>query len=108
MNIAHVFDVVAEVASMTPLPIASALSDVEVVVCRYPWKAHGMTDDARGMYEGTFPSETDDELVIDPPVGVIFLVAENLQDKADARAVLLHEMAHALGLDETEVAGLGL
>lgn len=108
MNIRHVFDVISEVAMATPLPIAEALADVEVVVCRYPWKAHGMTDDARGMYEGTFPSEADDELVIEAPVGVIFLVAENLQDKADARTVLLHEMAHALGLDEPEVAGLGL
>jgi predicted Zn-dependent protease with MMP-like domain len=108
MNVSHVMEVVEEIAKATPLPIARALENVEVIVCRFPRKEAGMTDDARGMYEGTFPSESDDELEQEPPEGRILLVASNLRDKQDARDVLLHEMAHALGLDETEVAGLGL
>jgi predicted Zn-dependent protease with MMP-like domain len=108
MNVEHVMEVVGEVAQATPVPIRLALHDVDVIVCRAPWKEIGMTDDSRGMYEGTFPSESDDELEIERPEGTIYLVADNLVDKADARTVLLHEMAHALGLDETEVAGLGL
>jgi len=108
MNLAHVAEVVADVAQATPQPVALALARVEVVVLRSPWKEVGMTDDARGLYEGTFPSSSDDELAQDPPEGTIYLVADNLQNKVDAKDVLLHEMAHALGLDETEVAGLGL
>jgi len=108
MNVAHVIEVLREVAAATPEPVAAALSDVEVVVCKSPWKKIGMTDDARGMYFGTFETSSDDELEIEKPEGVIYLVADNLTDKDDARAVLLHEMAHALGLDEHEVAGLGL
>ncbi len=108
MNVAHVVQVVLEVADGTPEPIAEALLLVQVLVVSKAWKPSNIPDDARGMYEGTFPSGMDDELVMEPPEGRIFLVADNLQDKDDARTVLLHEMAHALGLDETEVAGLGL
>jgi hypothetical protein len=108
MNVAHVIEVCDEVARATPDPIARALVEVEVVVLKSPWKKIGMTDDARGMYEGTFDGSTDDEIEQEKPEGTIYLVADNLADKADARTVLLHEMAHALGLDEHEVAGLGL
>jgi predicted Zn-dependent protease with MMP-like domain len=108
MNVAHVAKVVMEVAASTPPPVARALALVEVVVLSAPWKEGGMADDVRGMYEGTFPSESDDELGGEPPEGRIFLVASNLADSGEARDVLLHEMAHALGLDETEVSGLGL
>lgn len=108
MNIEHVIQVVREVSDATPDAVRACMQKVDVVVLLTPWKEIGMPDDVRGMYEGTFPSEVDDELEIEPPEGTIYLVCDNLQDKADARAVLLHEMAHALGLDETEVAGLGL
>lgn len=108
MNVAHVCEVVSEVAAATPVPVRMAIANVDVIVLAKPWKEIGMLDDSRGMYEGTFSSGADDELVQEPPLGTIYLVASNLTDKDDARAVLLHEMAHALGLDETEVAGLGL
>lgn len=108
MNIEHVFEVVQEIAKATPQPIRWAMEKIEVTILLSPWKDIGMTDDARGMYEGTFPSGSDDEIEQERPEGTIYLVAANLTDKADARTVLLHEMAHALGLDETEVAGLGL
>ena len=99
---------VNEVARATPVPVALALKDVEVIICVTPWKEAGMPDDVRGMYVGDFSSGIDDEIVEDPPVGTIYLVASNLTDKDEARNVLLHEIGHALGLDETEVAGLGL
>lgn len=106
MNLAHVLEVVGEISRATPEPVRNALAGVEMVVCRKPFG--GMPADVRGMYQGDFTNDTDDELVCDPPVGCIFLVADNLVDKDDARAVLLHEIGHALGLDEHEVAGLGL
>lgn len=51
--------------------------------------------------------EGEEELVT-LPAGVIVLVAENLTDVIEAEMTLMHETAHALGLDETETEALGL
>lgn len=107
MNLRHLYEVVAEIGANTPEPIRAALASVDVVICLKPFGS--MPSDIRGMYDGDFSSSTDDEGENhEPPVGTIYLVAANLADKADARTVFLHEIGHALGLDEHEVAGLGL
>lgn len=72
----------------------------------------------RGVFLGRQAATVDgaeiDEALIDdaaalvPPRGFVFLVAENLADADDVRATLLHEIGHALGLDESQVAELGL
>jgi hypothetical protein len=40
--------------------------------------------------------------------GTIYLLARNLETPDDAKIALAHETGHALGLDEAEVAELGL
>jgi predicted Zn-dependent protease with MMP-like domain len=112
MNIEHVQEVVLEIAEGTPEQVAEVLYDVQVLVTRNTeWWAGELTDiasDAKGVYLGTFPAETDDEVVIERPRGMILLVADNIANKDECRQVFLHEIGHALGLDEHEVAALGL
>ena len=43
-----------------------------------------------------------------PAEGVIFLLVRNLESTDDAQIALAHEAGHALGMDEAEVAELGL
>lgn len=101
-------EVVEEVAAESAA-LAAALHDVQVTVCPDTAWSHGLiADDARGVYVGEFPVQTDDETEMAPPVGTIYLIAGNIADKAEARQTLWHEIGHALGLDETEVAELGL
>jgi hypothetical protein len=77
-----------------------------------------ITDDPTVEWKGCFtgwPGLADDDPEVedegdDPclPEGRILLAAANLADAAEVRAILLHEIAHALGFDETETALLGL
>ena len=60
------------------------------------------------MFVGEFPDSVDEDQPSDPPHGVIFLVATNITNKNEAMQVLMHEVGHALGLDEQEVAALDL
>jgi len=63
-----------------------------------------------GMYLGTTIEgfDQDDSADADKPVGSVYLNAGQLPDEASVITVLLHEIGHALGLDEEEVADLGL
>ena len=70
-----------------------------------PWLlALGVEPDWFGAYieEGIHDDEED------PPAGAIFLFLDRLSNPETLRRVLLHEIAHACGLDEDEVAGVGL
>jgi predicted Zn-dependent protease with MMP-like domain len=64
----------------------------------------------RAVYLGTpVDLAADDEAEdTDRPTGVIVLNAALLRDEQDVLDTLLHEIGHALGYDEDEVAALGL
>jgi predicted Zn-dependent protease with MMP-like domain len=68
-----------------------------------------------GVYCGTQLAETledlqadDPSLPIPPPEGRIYLNASTISDQDEALITLHHEIGHALGLSEEEVADLGL
>lgn len=69
--------------------------------------------DTKGCFIGE-PLETEDAEGDDPPEvkydaeGTIVFCASNIADKDEAVLVFLHEVGHALGLDEDEVKELGL
>lgn len=78
--------------------------------------ARSLPDDTRGVFVG-FPltKESDEEggeesatEEFSEPDGFILLVASNIGDAETAKVVLLHEISHALGMDEPTVDGLGL
>lgn len=61
--------------------------------------------DFRGMFLGQAIDDEDEE---DEAAGVIVLNAAKLLTAEDVSATLLHEVGHALGFNEYEVAALGL
>jgi predicted Zn-dependent protease with MMP-like domain len=69
--------------------------------------------DCKGVFVGT-PTEVEDsdeseeEEVVYYPDGFIILIASNIESPDEAKAVLMHEIGHALGMDEAEVQQLGL
>lgn len=70
---------------------------------------HGVPADARGMFYGYQQQggpEAPDDIV--PARGTIQLYACNLGGGEQVQQTLLHEIGHALGLDEWSVAELGL
>lgn len=68
--------------------------------------------DAKGIFFGDSAEtvETDDETTetIECAAGAIVMIACNLADVDEVDLVLLHEIGHALGLDEAAVDALGL
>lgn len=71
-------------------------------------------DDAdAGDWYDIDPEDPDELVLVDhvgmrPAEGTIVLVSSNLADAEDLEIALYHEMGHALGMDEQEVAELGL
>jgi predicted Zn-dependent protease with MMP-like domain len=62
--------------------------------------------DVEGVYEGIAshplnPSDPDGDW--NPPIGTVWLNGRALTDADTARAVIVHEIGHALGMDEEEV-----
>lgn len=47
-----------------------------------------------------------DDLIDEKPQRAIYLFADNITDTAHVRRVLLHELGHACGMDEEEVAAM--
>ena len=43
-----------------------------------------------------------------PPEGIILMVAANIANEDEAASILMHEVGHALGLDEDAVDAIGL
>jgi predicted Zn-dependent protease with MMP-like domain len=77
-----------------------------------------LVDDCKGIFIG-FPMQRAEDATGDAPgedgpadydaaAGLIVMVADNLADEDEARTTLMHEVAHALGIDENGVDGLGL
>lgn len=56
----------------------------------------------------TEESEDGPDEIVALPEGSIILVAENFRDQEEVQLVVLHEVGHALGYDEDEIARLGL
>ncbi len=92
-----------------PEEIPAALSQVQIQVLATPRESDPA--DARGCFEGTQATpdldmeEDGDE---EPAVGTIYLFASNLPTTDLVHLTFAHEVGHALGLDEDEVAELGL
>ena len=72
-------------------------------------------DDTKGVFLGSpaeeeESEETEEDVIEVDPEGFIVLIADNLSTPEEAAVVLMHEYAHAMGMDEEEVkqAGLGV
>jgi predicted Zn-dependent protease with MMP-like domain len=69
--------------------------------------------DCKGVFVGA-PTEVEDsddseeEEIVYYPTGFIVLIAANIESADEAKAVLMHEVGHALGMNEEEVQQLGL
>jgi hypothetical protein len=108
-----VTEVVGELLGAMPEDVAAAMSGTEtrVVAAGGELAALGAAADVRGMFAGAQAVLPDEDDPADPgvkPTGYIFLVAANLRHPDDVRRTWLHEVGHALGLDEAEVSELGL
>lgn len=94
-----------------PRPITDALDDIEIAIIDTVADAPDLElePDARGCFFGyETQGEDDADEEGKPPVGVIVLVASALVDDEDVQKTLFHEIGHAVGLSEEEVADLGL
>lgn len=115
--------------STMPEQVTEMLADVELVIANTPEEAtaalagefedgfefEAFPADMRGVFIGE-PAEVEEEADTDSgdmetvlsPDGFIVLCAENLEDADQVAIVLMHEIGHALGMDEQEVNDLGL
>lgn len=130
MDVDALVKIVALAANDMDPKIREQLEDVEILICRDP--AHATEEiehayepaegeaahepipaDCKGVFMGEpmeieASDETEEDETIYYPDGHIFLVASNIKDQDEAALVLMHEIGHALGLDEDEVKALGL
>lgn len=129
MQLERATAIVAKFAEGLPKEIVAQLGDVEIIVCQDPATAYAelseliTTEDGepldqieatqKGVFVGE-PMEIEDndgegEHVIETlPNGVIAVIASNIENDEEVVTVFLHEIGHALGLDEEGVAELGL
>lgn len=123
----------AEFMAGLPDKIADTLEDVDVILCQTPEDGTAelvesldptqatpeqkalctLPADCKGVFIGDPMERSDDgedseEETIYDPSGVIAIVASNVASKEDFVLCMLHEMGHALGLDEEGVKALGL
>lgn len=112
-----------------PAPVMDALADVDMVFCdtvadaclemrkelKKEFDANDLPPDCKGVFignpieveDGDDTDTEEDEMVL-VAEGFIVLIAANIKDSAEAALVLLHEIGHALDMDEDEVKQLGL
>ena len=93
--------------------VAASRADVGVLraaVAESGQKAVRIPRDFRGLFMGTpvDPAADLDDEETAGPVGVVVLNAAMLESPDDVQDTLIHEFGHALGLDEDEIAALGL
>jgi len=106
---AHLPAALVEACGDIPIHVAANRQDLAVLrraVAESRCDAIAIPQDFRGVYLGAPIGDDDDEEEL--PDGVIVLNAAKLRDVQDVLDTLLHEYGHALGLDEDEVAALGL
>jgi predicted Zn-dependent protease with MMP-like domain len=130
MNAEQLSVFVGQFAAGLPREIGKQLEDVELIVCETPEIAtqelnelldteddapavEAIPVDCKGIFVGEpLEREDDDEEseheTVSLPNGVIAIIACNIKDGDEAVLVCLHEIGHALGMDEEEVKALGL
>ena len=124
MTVAEVQACADQMLGALPAEIVSACGDITIHVARdrgdlaelkEAVKESGQERVAiprnfRAVYLGTPLAEAadDEDDEVDGPTGTIVLNAAMLRDPEDVLYTLLHEMGHALGYDEDEIAALGL
>lgn len=116
-----------------PAQVQGALEDVEVIIADSPaiarvalnealkeknfdtdeFDKEPIPDDCKGLFVGVpteveESDESEEEEVVFYPEGFIVLCLSNLESVDEASVVLMHEIGHALGMDEDEVKNLGL
>ncbi len=126
----EVIAVVAKYNEDVPREIWRNLEDVDIIVCVDVGQAKQFlldecggeaipegegpqfTDDVKGLFYGeqmeTEEGDSEEEETVTLPDGYIFLISANLDSTEEAAKVLLHEVGHALGMDESDVNALGL
>jgi len=88
--------------------VAAMLAEVELAVVDDPDEIpDGAPDDVRGCFVGTQQSDGGEGFPTTAK-GTVYLVASRIHDGDEVEATLLHELGHALGMDEDEVKELGL
>lgn len=129
MNAEQLSVFIGQFAAGLPREIGRQLEDVEMIVCDTPEIATAELNelldtedgqpidpvpaDCKGIFVGEqLEREDEDEEseheTVSLPNGVICIVASNIKDGDEAVLVCLHEIGHALGMDEDEVKALGL
>jgi predicted Zn-dependent protease with MMP-like domain len=106
---AHLPAALLEACGDIPIHVAANRQDLAVLrraVAESGMQAVSIPQDFRAVFLGA--PIGDDEEEEELPDGVIVLNASKLRDVQDVLDTLLHEYGHALGLDEDEVAALGL
>jgi predicted Zn-dependent protease with MMP-like domain len=110
-----------------PEPVIEALTDVELVIAEDVEKAAAMLKeelgdefnpadmpaDCKGVFVGApteieESDESEEEEIVYYPEGFVVLCANNIETESEGLVVLMHEVGHALGMDEEEVTKLGL
>jgi len=109
MRVEAVYEAVRPLMAELPEQIRDELRGVRVAVLPAPTPElieEGCELGEGGAYivRGEEEMPLGDELTDEKPQRVIYLFAQNIADAAKAREVFLHELAHACGLDEEEVA----
>lgn len=127
MQLEALNEVATGVMNGLPQEVVDGLEDVELIVaddaakvCAILKEELGddfdekeLTGDLKGVFVGSPTEIEEDEDDADAetvfyPEGYIILLSPNIESKEEGVLVLLHEIGHALGMDEDEVRNLGL
>jgi len=107
MQLLQARDAVADLLAELPRQVHDMLEHVTCQVLE--WPPHGVRSDAKGLFFGVQQQGgPEDPCAVDLAHGAIQLYAGNLTDAAEAQVAVMHEIGHALGESEWDVAALGL
>lgn len=114
MNTEDIQTIVATAVGELPEQVQLGLDQVTILIAenhRDPVlpENHAWPADFKGCYIGTvIEGQDDDDTFANPPVGTIYLNAENLSSQDEVLKALFHEVGHVVGLSEEEVENLGV